>query len=301
MSEKVRRVDYSADEYISGVGGVLTAEQQGVYWMICSLIISEGCAIEFNERRIAAQCLVRPSRARALVESLIAMGKIKVDGDGKLYQNRALNEVERAAKRIKTASENGTKGGRPAQIPEQKQQDDKATGSSGAKLTTNDQPPTIIPEEKKDIRTKSPRKRLAYTELFLEFWKAFPTDSLMSKSEAFKAFDALPEDEQHEVLQSVPAFRAYCSQHVDYRPVHACRYITQRRFEGFVKTQAAVDSREFVAMGSAGWTAIMRLRGVNTMPHSDRNGVRGWFFDRDEVKRALAQPEALNWQTQGAA
>lgn len=302
MTEKVRRVDYSADEYISGVGGVLTAEQQGVYWMICSLIMSEGCAIEFNERRIAAQCLVRPSKARALVEGLVAMGKIKVDEDGKLYQKRALNEVEKASKRIKTAAENGSKGGRPLKIVEEIQRNEEAAGSSGEKLTTNYQPPTINPEETKDVRTKAPRKRLSYTELFLAFWTAFPTDSLMSKSEAYKAFCALSEEEQAQVVQSVPAFKAYCSAHPDYRPIHACRYITQRRFEGFLKTQQVNDSKQFVALGSDTWKAILRKRGVNTMPHSEAGSGRGWWFDKTEVAIALRAPRPIDdWQTQGAA
>lgn len=301
MSEKVRRVDYSADEYISGVGGVLTAEQQGVYWMICSLVMSEGAAIEYNDRRFAAQCLIRPSKARALVNSLIAMGKIAVDGDGKLYQKRALSEVEKAAKRIKTASENGAKGGRPAQIVEQNQQTDKATGYSVEKLTTNYQPPTTIEEEKKDVRTKTPKRRLSYTDAFLTFWQAYPTDSLMSKSEAFKVFDALSDEEQAQVIQSVPAFRAYCSAHPDYRAVHANRYITQRRYEGFLKTQQANDSKQFVAVGSEAWSAILRKRGVNTMPHSEGSGGRGWWFDKTEVEMALRAPKPIEWQTRGAA
>lgn len=299
MTSKVRHVDFSPDEYISGVGGLLTAEQQGIYWMICATIMSEGGPIPFNERRLAALCLTRPSRVRGVVEALIEKGKITLTDNGELAQKRALSEVERSTKRIQTASENGSKGGRPAQKSEQKQQTEKAAGSSGEKLTTNYQPPTE--ESIATARPKPQKKRHSYTEAFERYWAGYPTDSLMSKLDASKAFDGLTAEEQEQAIASLPAFKAYCSGHPDYRPVHANRYITQRRFEGFLKTQAAVESREFVAMGSAGWAAIMRLRGVNTMPHSDRNGVRGWFFDRDEVKRALAQPEALNWETQGAA
>lgn len=299
MTSKVRHVDFSPDEYISGVGGVLTAEQQGIYWMICATIMSEGGAIPFNERRLAALCLTRPTRVRVVVEALIEKGKITLTEDGELAQKRALSEVERSTKRIQTASENGSKGGRPAQKAEQNQQSAKATGSSGEKLTTNYQPTTE--ESIANARPKPQKKRHSYTEAFERYWAGYPTDSLMSKLDASKAFEGLPTEEQEQAIASLPAFKAYCAGHPDYRPVHANRYITQRRFEGFLKTQAAVDSREFVAMGSPGWAAIMRLRGVNTLPHSDRNGVRGWFFDRDEVKRALALPAQVNWETQGAA
>jgi uncharacterized protein YdaU (DUF1376 family) len=298
MSAKVRRVDFHPDEYITGVGGILTAEQQGIYWMICATIMSEGGPIPFNERRLAALCLSRPSRVRAVVEALIEMGKITLTDDGELSQKRALSEVERSTKRIQTAGENGSKGGRPAKKDEQKQAEAKATGLSGEKLTTNYQPSTE--ESIANARPKPPKKRHSYTEEFERYWAGYPTDSLMSKLDASKAFEALTPDEQEQAIASLPAFKAYCSAHPDYRPVHANRYISQRRFEGFNKTQAAVESREFVAVGSPAWEAILRLRQVNTLPHSDRNGVRGWFFDRDEVKRALALPERPDWRTAGA-
>lgn len=298
---KVRRVDFHPDEYITGVGGVLTAEQQGIYWMICATIMSEGHPIPFNERRLAALCLTRPSRVRLVVEALIEMGKITLTSDGELSQKRAVSEVERSTKRIQTASENGAKGGRPTLKDQQNQGLIEPTGLLSEKLTTNYQPSTSNEDKNADACPKPQKKRHSYSEGFERYWSAYPTDSLMSKLDASKAFGKLSADEQEQAIASLPAFKAYCSSHPDYRPVHANRYITSRRFEGFLKTQQVADSREFVAVGSPGWDAILRLRGVNTMPHSDRNGVRGWYFDRAEVRRALEQPNGLNWQTAGAA
>src|SRR5690606_9202757 len=111
-------------------------------------------------------------------------------------------------------------------------------------------------------RPKTPKRRHSYTDKFEAFWSAYPVDSLMSKLDASKAYEKLSPEEQDQVNASVPAFRAYCSAHVDYRPVHANRYITQRRFEGFLKTQAATDNRQFVALGSDAWNAILHKRGV---------------------------------------
>jgi len=300
MSEKVRRVDYNPDEYISGVGGVLTAEQQGVYWMVCSLIMSEGEAVENDAQRFGGLCKMRPSQVRATIDVLVQKGKIKVTDDGKLYQNRALSEVEKASKRIKTAAENGSKGGRPSRIVEQNQQNPEPTGLSPAKLTTNHQQPTINVDEERVVRTK-PQKRHAYTPAFLQFWEAYPTDSLMSKKEAATVFDKLPEDVQAKVIQSLPAFKAYCAAHSDYRPIHANRYITQERYEGFLKTQQATDNREFVVLGSEAWAALLNKRGVQTMPHSERAGQRGWWFEKTEIAAAMAMPKVLEWQTRGAA
>lgn len=299
MSSKVRRVDFHPDEYITGVGGVLTAEQQGIYWMICATIMSEGGPIPFNERRLAALCLSRPSRVRVVVEALIEMGKITLTECGELAQKRALSEVERSTKRIQTAGENGSKGGRPAQKDERNQQKSEPGGLSAEKLTTNYQPATE--EDIAIARPKPQKKRHSYTETFEGYWSAYPTDSLMSKLDASKAFEALSPDEQEQAVTSLPAFKAYCSAHPDYRPVHANRYITQRRFEGFLKTQTAVESREFVAVGSPAWAALLRLRRVDNLPSSDRNGARGWYFDRGEVKRAMEQAGRPDWRTAGAA
>lgn len=142
MSGKVRRIDFYPDEYIAGVGGVLRAEDQGVYWMICSLITSQGGAIDFNERRISGLCLMRPADLRKSVDRLIEKGKITLTGDGKLFQKRAQSELEKSAKRIQSAAENGANGGRPSKKTDENQSNDKAAGSFGEKLTNNQQPAT---------------------------------------------------------------------------------------------------------------------------------------------------------------
>ncbi|MGN6772026.1 MAG: hypothetical protein ACTHJQ_19595 [Rhizobiaceae bacterium] len=158
MAAKARRIDYSPDEYIAGVGGVLDAAEQGIYWMICSLIMSEGHAIEQNDRRIAGLCLRRPAEVRKVIDSLVAKGKILRLNDGKLAQKRALNEVEKSLNRISTASENGAKGGRPKGKHQQKQQKPKADGFPDEKLslTINDQPPTDYSEAKASAQSAPP-------------------------------------------------------------------------------------------------------------------------------------------------
>lgn len=294
MAAKVRRVDYAPDEYISGVGGVLRADEQGVYWMLCSLMMSEGGAIARNDRRVSSLCLIRPADAARITDKLVSMGKIKLS-DGKLYQNRALSEVERSANRIQTAAENGAKGGRPAKKDETIQPQPEAAGSEAAKLslTINEQHVEVASDEATDIRPKRQRRKVAYSPKFEDFWKAYPTDSLMSKKDASAAFERLDPEEQDDVIASIPAFRAHCSSHVDYRPVHAVRYITQGRFEGFIATARKVNSKVFVAVGSPAWNAMLRLRGVPSLAHSEHNGRRGWWFEQDEIRRATeTEPHA---------
>lgn len=152
---KARRVDFYPDEYITGVGGLLTAEQQGVYWMICSLIMSEAGAIEFNDRRLAGLCRTRPADIRRVVDALVEKGKITRQNDGKLWQKRSQSEVEMSLKRIQTAAENGANGGRPPKKTQENQDTKKADGSFSGKLTTNYQ----LPTEEKEEPNGSSKKR----------------------------------------------------------------------------------------------------------------------------------------------
>jgi uncharacterized protein YdaU (DUF1376 family) len=155
---KARHVDFYFDEYIAGVAGSLNAEEQGAYWMICALIMSEGGPIENNPRRLAMLCGVRPADIKRLIEKLIRKGKIRVQSDGKLCQNRAQSEVEKSLNRIQSASERGSKGGRPNGKIKENQPAEKAPGSFPSNLTTNHQPPTSNLEVKEEP-TGSSKKR----------------------------------------------------------------------------------------------------------------------------------------------
>ena len=45
---------------------------------------------------------------------------------------------------------------------------------------------------------------------------------------------SLTTDERSQAIAALPAFRAHCQQDPTYRPVHACRFLSQRRAEGFL-------------------------------------------------------------------
>ena len=175
VKPKARRVDFFPDEYVAGVGGVLRADEQGIYWMICTLIMSEGGAIEPNDRRLAALCQIRPADVRKLVDGLVEKGKIVRQSDGKLSQKRAQSEVEKSLNRIQTASENGSNGGRPSRKIEEKQRNDKADGSFPEKLTTNHQPATTnqIEKEEPDGSSKKRGSRLSQDWALPDDWRAY--------------------------------------------------------------------------------------------------------------------------------
>lgn len=83
-------------------------------------------------------------------------------------------------------------------------------------------------------KKKNSRKRINYTASFEDFWQAYPTDANMSKLKAFEQWKKLASDDQQLAKQAVPIFVNYCHQNSSYRPVHAERFLAQRRFDGFL-------------------------------------------------------------------
>lgn len=133
-------------------------------------------------------------------------------------------------------------------------------------------------EEKKDIR----RKQVSYPQDFEDCWKAYPTDSLMSKKQGFEAWKKLDADDRVACLQSIPGFVAYCKSHPDYRPVHFERYVRQRRFDGMLEAGrkiAAQAEKIFVAFDSPQWWAWDKyLRATTGRGSSKSEKMNGWYF-----------------------
>ena len=86
-----------------------------------------------------------------------------------------------------------------------------------------------------DADPRAPVKpgRKNYPEDFEAFWREYPTDALMSKLKAFEKWRRLPAADRAAASAALPAFRAHCAKNPTYRPVHAERFLSQRRFDGF--------------------------------------------------------------------
>jgi hypothetical protein len=110
----------------------------------------------------------------------------------------------------------GLQGARPEREPEtegEAETDSSAEADAGA--------PSAKPGKK------------TYPEEFEEFWRAYPTDALMSKLKAFEKWRRLSGDDRAAAMRALPGFRAHCGKDLTYRPVHAERFLSQRRFDGF--------------------------------------------------------------------
>lgn len=148
-------------------------------------------------------------------------------------------------------------------------------------------------EEKKELCRK--RKIVSYPEAFEILWKAYPTDNLMSKKQALDAWQRLDSEDRTACIDSVPAFKAYCKSHPDYRPIHLNRYISQRRFDGMLEAGRTIAARQkelvvFVAYDSPQWWAwdkYLRAKEGRGSPKSERTG--GWNFP-SEWPPKIVQP-----------
>ncbi len=81
-------------------------------------------------------------------------------------------------------------------------------------------------------------KRKKYPEDFDQFWKSYPTDPLMSKAKAFDQWRRLSAADKSAAQAAIPAFRDFIKRQDNYRVVHAQRYLSERRYEGFAAMPA---------------------------------------------------------------
>lgn len=121
-------------------------------------------------------------------------------------------------------------------------------------------------------------KDAPYTPDFEDWWKDYPRDANMSKKEAFAAWLKLTPQHREAAKRALPAFKDYCKKHPDYRVLHACRYLSQRRFEGYAQQYISGDEGVFVKPDDPKWDTLSKRyeQERHTSPPIDRNG--GWRF-----------------------
>lgn len=128
---------------------------------------------------------------------------------------------------------------------------------------------------------KAPKEQVDYTPEFLKFWKAYPVTQGMSKKTAMVEWNKLSEANRELAVKALPDFRAWVTKtiekHPDHVTLHACRYLSQRRFESFTPT-VSTDTGVFVHREDPRWPMLSRLYQLekHIEPPTDRHG--GWRF-----------------------
>ena len=160
---------------LGAVSGEMTPVQFGVYWMICTLIYSRRASVPNDPVWLAGR-FHRSTDTRTIKASIEALLKMK-GGDGKsrlellpsgeLMVNRCRDELEMAANRMRTASENGVKSGQSRNRNKENQDDAGTTFKSENELSPS-------PSPSPSPRTPIVPKGTKYSLEFETFWEAWP-------------------------------------------------------------------------------------------------------------------------------
>ena len=203
MTKKARRIDLYPDQFIAGIAGKMTPEQLGVYWMICLRIYSHGGAISDSAEDIASlfrKC--NPRTIRAIISQLETMLKLHRIG-AELMANGCRSELESAAKRMRTATENGLNGGRKSAERDKETIGNNNIGKPTGFLPSNqpENPPALSESESESITPISPKI------LFRDWYEKYPHK--VGRAAAEKAFpSALAKAGSIDVLMAgVDAYR----------------------------------------------------------------------------------------------
>ncbi|MER8938711.1 hypothetical protein NKH82_04285 [Mesorhizobium sp. M0915] len=84
------------------------------------------------------------------------------------------------------------------------------------------------------------KKKNNYPEAFEAFWTAYPKNPNMAKKEAFAEWRKLDNDDRQSCIAGIPPYVAFLKTKPDLETIHACRFISKRRFDGF--TASATDN-----------------------------------------------------------
>lgn len=167
---KVHRVDWRADNFLVGTS-MMEPNEGWLYTVIINLIYSHGEAIDCDLQWLGKVSNMHGNAVRAALRRLIRLGKIW-EKDGKLMAKRCENELETARKRMRSATENGLKGGRP---PKEISEVDEPTGSADLKTTNTNT--NTNKKESPEPDGSSDSKKCATTprdEMFETWWKGYP-------------------------------------------------------------------------------------------------------------------------------
>jgi len=90
------------------------------------------------------------------------------------------------------------------------------------------------PEKEKEKEAEKENTLSASPTDFELFWQAYPREKNMSKKRALAAWKKLTPEKRQQAQAAVPGYRSYCEKNKSwYHTVHAERFLSHERFEGF--------------------------------------------------------------------
>jgi len=106
-----------------------------------------------------------------------------------------------------------------------------------------------IGEERKHCPVaKATRTKAAYSDDFeTNFWKPYPRTPTMAKKEAWREWMKLAPEKRIDACKAIEPYRKYLRSNPNISTVHACRFLSQERFDGLLED--ASTARSFNVMG----------------------------------------------------
>jgi uncharacterized protein YdaU (DUF1376 family) len=271
------------DAFIADTGH-LGAMETGAYLMLLMMAWrTSECRLPDDDAKLSRWARVDMRTWKRIKPEIMSFWTLD---NGFWTQGRLMKERASVSKRAEAARENGLRGGRPKLL-----ETNTTTNPMGSSWASQEKAPISISISKGSKINLEPcpkRVRTTYSDQFEEFWKGYPTDANMSKKEAFDVWKRLTSEKRAAALASLPAFRLHCQAQPDYRPIHACRYLSKERFEGHVATAQKLEARRFIEQGTPQWDAwqehLIAERGrgsPSTKGIVNGRSVSGWTFDAE--------------------
>ncbi len=202
-----------------------------VHHVVCQLIYLNEGPIRLNEQGIAGRCNQHILAFRKNLNILLTSGRLTLNPDQTLSQPRAHLELERIGRNRVNAGLGGhakAKSLKNNDTPLATLKDTSAHKTRLEKTREEDKESCLV------TNVTQTKKKNGYSEEFeSKFWQPYPRSQTMSKQEAWKAWQKLPEELREPACQAVEPYKQSMRSKPDYI-VHACRFLSQRRFEGFV-------------------------------------------------------------------
>lgn len=240
------------DAYLADTGHLTTIEH-GAYLLLLITMWRAGGTLPNDDKKLARYARMTAGQWARIKPNMMPFFTITPDG---ITQGRLTDEL--GIVRQKSEKQSNSAKAKWRKEHNKRHADADAEGGtrdmpdecqSAAPISTptveEDKSSSVLSETSSDDASERPKKakrKLAYTEAFETFWQSYPRTPNMSKAEAFTEWKKLDADERAACIAAVPAFKDFLKTKPTLEIQHACRFISKRRFEGFLPGPGAINA-----------------------------------------------------------
>lgn len=241
------------DAYLADTGHLTTIEH-GAYMLLLMTMWRAGGSLPNDDKQLARYARMTTAQWARIKPTMMPFFKVVSDS---ITQGRLTDELGIVRRRSEKQSDSAK--------AKWRKEHNKRHASAYAESGGRDMPdvcqidaptPTPTIEEDKSSSLLSgtgpdhasgKKGRIAYSEAFEIFWSSYPKTENMGKKETFDAWKKLTAEDQQQCIQGVPGYAAYLRKNPDIQTLHACRFISKRRFEGFASAASHSTSADNTA------------------------------------------------------